>query len=371
MHFALFDILSDDHTRSMPALFPDIVKKTTNFFDNLTTVSESIINYLSDDKTENAKVNKTKFEISGISWNRLDHHLGAHICSFLSPQELSAFGAVSQFTREVFRYMAHDGSQYWSNAMKIRFAPLSMQGSGQGIVKYLNLHLKNCQSQEQHFKSAEHCYSAFYQYCTRKQGTGIIGLVCDIGWFDDEIIAKVISRKRYMAMLTVLTEHERDVYMFKKAITDDGRGPRSFLPVSSAPTLNTIDIDLERVKANSIIYPGFIGFAVNMVRLRPEHEYLRYTVFWGLFRDLMIFKTLDSASEYSRFLTVDELEKFWVVTLDRYSDEELNNTYPCMSATTPRDLTEMYRRSPWEVQASLRQKVSNAQLSYEIARYSY
>jgi chromosome segregation ATPase len=267
--------------------------------------------------------------------------------------------------------MAHNGSSYWNDALISRFGTAKGPNSDQDIVKYLNAHMKECQNEQLHFKSAEHCYTAFYEYCTLKRGSGIIGLVCDIAWFDDERIARVISKKRYMAMMTVLTEYERDVHRFKKAITDNGRGPRSFLPVSSAPPPNTIDPDLERVKSDNITFPGFIGFAVNMVRLRPEHENLRYSVFWGLFRDLMLFDTLESASEYSRFLTVNELEKFWVVTLDRYSDEELASTYPCMRSRSPRHLTAMYDRTPWQVQAALVTRLHNAQNSYELARYSY
>jgi hypothetical protein len=39
MHFALLDVLSDDHSAALPNLFPDFVKKTSNFLGSLSIIS--------------------------------------------------------------------------------------------------------------------------------------------------------------------------------------------------------------------------------------------------------------------------------------------------------------------------------------------
>ncbi|CAN0584234.1 unnamed protein product, partial [Laminaria digitata] len=40
---------------------------------------------------------------------------------------------------------------------------------------------------------------------------------------------------------------------------------------------------------------GFLGYAVRLVRLRPEHESLRWTVLFALFKDLAVFETTGQA----------------------------------------------------------------------------
>jgi hypothetical protein len=41
--------------------------------------------------------------------------------------------------------------------------------------------------------------------------------------------------------------------------------------------------------------PGFVGYAVNLIQLRPEDEHLRDSVFWDIFQRLMVFRTEEDA----------------------------------------------------------------------------
>ena len=43
---------------------------------------------------------------------------------------------------------------------------------------------------------------------------------------------------------------------------------------------------------------GAPRYLVNLIKLRPNDEYLRDTVFWSIFRDSLLFDTIEAASEY-------------------------------------------------------------------------
>lgn len=187
-----------------------------------------------------------------------------------------------------------------------------------------------------------------------------------MAWTDSPLLSAVLSKKRYMTMSTILTYSIGDVHRFKKAIDCDRI--RSFLPVrSSSPSV--IDSDLLRVQANEIEFPGFIGYAVNLLKLPESLEYLRYTVFWGLFRDLMVFENRTSSELYGRELSPEEMEKYWVVTLEDYSEEILENVYPRLSVKKQREC--YYESSADVMRRRLGDRVENGVISYSIARCTY
>ena len=47
------------------------------------------------------------------------------------------------------------------------------------------------------------------------------------------------------------------------------------------------------------VHPGFLGYAIDLIDLRPEHQHLRMSVCWALFKDLAIFEDEASASAAS------------------------------------------------------------------------
>jgi hypothetical protein len=84
---------------------------------------------------------------------------------------------------------------------------------------------------------------------------------------------------------------------------------------------------------------GFIGYAVNLLQMRPEHEYLRFTVFGVIFYNLMVFTTRDAANRYASTVEVQQIQGLWTVALDDYSDAELDAVFPRL-LTSPRVLDD-------------------------------
>eukprot|EP00947_MAST-08B_sp_MAST-8B-sp1_P001065 g1065.t1 len=69
------------------------------------------------------------------------------------------------------------------------------------------------------------------------------------------------------------------------------------------------------------VVEGFLGFVVQKLRLRPEHEYLRDTVLTTVFKDLMIFDTRTRADAFARGLGHPNLAP-WVMCLDELDAAE-------------------------------------------------
>ncbi len=303
-------------------------------------------------------------------WARISMDLSAEICSFLTAKELCVFAQVDKFAWETYRYLTSETTGFWSREFSRRFASSLAVSHSISLVKYIHSNLIESRTELNHFLSLQNHYQAIYQYNQSKRfsrsNSGIIGLVCDIAWTDSPLLSAVLSKKRYMTMSTILTHTIAEVRRFKKVIQSDTI--RSFLPVTSTPS-STVDFDLERVRSDDLVYPGFIGYAVNLIRLPSQYEHLRYTVFWGLFRDLMVFEDRTASELYSRNLTPEEMVKFWVVTLQDYSDEILETVYPRLSAKIQRS---SYSKANNETtRRQLEDRLINANTSFSIARCTY
>lgn len=302
------------------------------------------------------------------------------ICEYLNAGEMHVFRLVNRFSKHVFTLMAGEWCHFWMRETKRKFGAYlpvcskSMENLS-SIVKYVTCQQRLIESEYKHFMSAQCFYTCFYDYCTLSRQPGIIGLVCDIGYVEDPIVAAVLSRKRYMTMLTVLTQHEQDVHRFKKALAStheqDMRKIRSFLPVMTARGI-PVDADLERVVGSTDFHvPGFIGYAVKLIKLRNEHEFMRYTVFWGLFRDLMVFKTKATAEEYRNTLPFAEQAKFWCTCLDDYTVEELDNTYPRFQSMNFRERYMYIQEPPRQTKGYLEKQIANVRYYHSIVKHTY
>jgi hypothetical protein len=333
-------------------------------------------------------------------WTDLPLDLGALIATYLTPQELCTLAVVDRFSLTIFHHLARESSGYWRRELSHRYSPamLSPQIHSLSLLNYLQCNLLESQSEFRHYQSLSNHYNAIASYhrtfsrqplpsssssssvsaaaasflrqsfaSISTPESGIIGLVCDVAWTDSPLLSAVLSKKRYMTMSTILTHTIGDVQRFKKAINCDGI--RSFLPVRSSP-LNSPDADLLRVQTNDLVTPGFIGYAVNLLRLSPSHESLRYTVFWGLFRDLMVWEDRASSVNYSQHLSPEEIEKYWVVTLEDYSEEILQEVYPRLGVMRPREKCYLELNKE-EMMRRLENRVDNAVISYSIARCTY
>lgn len=117
-------------------------------------------------------------------------------------------------------------------------------------------------------------------------------------------------------------------------------GPGSFLPyeTSQRRPLDMSTLPLYNIP-QSELPEGFIGYAVELLRLRPQHEYLRHTVFGVIFYNLMVFTTRASANAYASSVGVQQIESLWTVALDDFSDAELDSLHPRL-LSSPRVLDD-------------------------------
>ena len=318
-------------------------------------------------------------------WSSLPLDLAALIASYLTPHELCTFAQVDKFSMLTFHQLAKESSGYWRRELGRSFAPamISPQIHSLSLLNYFQCNLLEAQIEFRHYQSLANHYNAIFEYhqslhhspssflrhyssLSPQTESGILGLVCDIAWTDSPLLSAVLSKKRYMTMSTILTRSVGDVHKFKKAVNCDRI--RSFLPVrSAAPAI--VDADLLRVQANDLLFPGFIGFAVNLLRLPKTLEHLRFTVFWGLFRDLMVFDNRTSSQLYGSTLSPEEMEKYWVVTLEDYSEEVLQGVFPRLGVKKQRECYS--ERGEAEMLRQLGSRVENGVISYSIARCTY
>lgn len=169
---------------------------------------------------------------------------------------------------------------------------------------------------------------------------GIVGLVSDLVTISDPIIARALSAKRRAALSTVVVDN--DGVLFELRHRDLVRGAVNFLPLSTLHLENTSlvprvlsastasppsaappasalvrgrgageggtngggaggrgegrneeRVDLLPIAPEMPAPAGFVGYAVRLLELRSEHESLRWTVLFTLYKDLVVFETTE------------------------------------------------------------------------------
>lgn len=144
---------------------------------------------------------------------------------------------------------------------------------------------------------------------TCRGGTGVVGMASDIASLPDPLISRAVSRKRRAALWSVVVTDERVIQEFRRRGLH--RGPLNFLPIR---TLQHGHIALLTAAAGGgvaaggggreMLLPmapetpapaGFLGYVVRLLRLRSEHEHLRWTFFYAIFKDLMVFESAELA----------------------------------------------------------------------------
>lgn len=181
---------------------------------------------------------------------------------------------------------------------------------------------------------------------------GVIGLLSDLVTVPDPRIARALSHKRRAALSTVVVDSETVLVDFRRSGLYTG--PVNFLPLSAlrlehenltplAPLLmpllmpsprtatgagaaaavaaaagtggrgfgnggggwegeegkNNERADLLPLSPETPAPTGFLGYAVRLLQLRPEHEPLRWTVLFALFVDLVVFETTEQVKSQS------------------------------------------------------------------------
>jgi hypothetical protein len=99
----------------------------------------------------------------------------------------------------------------------------------------------------------------------------ILGLVGNVGKFPTLEIAKAVSQRRRSAMLSVIVANFDASLRFRSLRTSQFVGAVSFVFVPPVLT----DLSPPRPPINAL---GFVGYALDLLELRPEEEHLRETV---------------------------------------------------------------------------------------------
>lgn len=153
--------------------------------------------------------------------------------------------------------------------------------------------------------ATRHIRECFQSYSS-KFGYGVIGFVSDLCTIPNPRIARAVSHKRLAAMTTAVVANEDVIYDFRRSGLY--KGPLNFLPLRTLQLAHPLSgmfvpVGHEDRDESALLPsapetpppPGFLGYAVRLMQLRPEHELLRWTVMFTLFKDLAVFETTEQA----------------------------------------------------------------------------
>lgn len=111
-------------------------------------------------------------------------------------------------------------------------------------------------------------------------------VVSNIGYFENAAMALAISHHRQFAMSTVILSRSNDAILFRKRT--DYRGPVSFY---SQDNISTLLSPHPSIAMPHIDAPGFLGYAVNLLRLDADEEYMRYTFLLAAYKNITFWAT--------------------------------------------------------------------------------
>lgn len=174
--------------------------------------------------------------------------------------------------------------------------------------QYLKNVLQRATEEGGNLRATQRARESLQTYAT-KYGGGVIGLVSDLGIIPDQRVARAVSNFRRPAMSSAVVATEQVVYDFRcRGLYS---GPLNFLPIrtlmfehfgaamgmgaisnalggSRVPGMGAIDVLPSAPESPAP--EGFLGYVVRLIQLRPEHEPLRWTVLFAVFKDLAVFE---------------------------------------------------------------------------------
>ena len=137
--------------------------------------------------------------------------------------------------------------------------------------------------------------AAFIKDKSSKQGDELIGCIFDLIRIDNPDIARAVAIRRQRAMKTVIVKSSSSFMEFRRKETNSR--PLSFVPMDMSFDMiapGPVELPLQVGKTE-----GFKGYVIDLIDLRPQHQHLRMSVFWALFRDLAVFDCVKSAERAS------------------------------------------------------------------------
>jgi len=182
--------------------------------------------------------------------------------------------------------------------------------------------------------------------------SGIIGMIGELGFVENEneakLYAKFLGAKFCAILLRDQSAFEKYYRIFKDSLSpvyllslnsvlpfnvsshsaaaatataamkmNETADSRHMQGSSTRPVSSIEFLPFSPVKGAPV--DGFLGFAINRIKFRQDHEYLRHSVFWNLFRDVMVFENLFQAQAYRNYLVK---RKIPCPTMFSVNDEE-------------------------------------------------
>ncbi len=214
---------------------------------------------------------------------------------YLSVADLSALNfRCGRTLRSLFREGGEEGM--WRSVLKRDFpgrSPSGLCSSASSSTSYLYLHTRRLEQKFYQLSSTRELAARLNSFVTSRysnRGDELVGCVFDLIKIKDPEIARCVSLRRACAMKTVVVKSGERFLEFRRGETT-GR-PLSFLPLDmSFDSIAPGPLDLPLTKKKN---KGFIGYVLDMIELRPEHEHLRMSVCWALFKDLAVFEDKES-----------------------------------------------------------------------------
>ncbi|CAN0018652.1 unnamed protein product [Ascophyllum nodosum] len=228
-------------------------------------------------------------------------------CSYLTAPELCA---VRCLNRQFLETAERHGEDLWGRLCCRDFPSMARAGAQIGLPahqQYIRNVMLRAEEELGNLRSTLDVRKSLEAFISRG-GAGIIGIASDIASLPDPRIARAVSHKRRAALWSVVVTNERVIQEFRRRGLH--RGPLNFLPIRALQhdrhlalsTAATGNLGADRACPALPMAPelpeppaGFLGFVVRLIRLRPEHEHLRWTFFFAVFRDLMVFESAAQA----------------------------------------------------------------------------
>jgi hypothetical protein len=160
----------------------------------------------------------------------------------------------------------------------------------------------------------------------------IVGILGDIVFVDDEQLDKIISKLACNYMQTVIVHNRKAADSLKQQLLKLNK-------ITILPLDNIVEVNHQTDERGYIVLEdlnkftgtgndglatdeprtadhGFVGYAVNLVQLRKEHQHLRRALFSVVFSDCAIFKTYEQGIQFRRKRIFAKKRCPKIITLD-------------------------------------------------------
>ncbi|ETV94164.1 hypothetical protein H310_12164 [Aphanomyces invadans] len=167
---------------------------------------------------------------------------------------------------------------------------LGIDTPSSGVMGYLAAYQTVLEREVRHVTHVRAPYEALEHHClSEPEDHGIIGMFCDVCYFDDARIGQAIATQRFGAMAMVVVQRPRHVQRFRKA--SNYVGPINFVPLEN-PHWPSIELPVVEKCG------GFLGYAFDLVRMVPGYDHLKPTVIRTILKNIMVFDTVANATAY-------------------------------------------------------------------------